>query len=86
LVTERSLYLLDTSVVIDISKNIEPATSLVGGWLAGSNEMGVCQVVVAEFFNRRAGNQATGLDSVHRASCLLERFAQGCDAGRHPSA
>jgi predicted nucleic acid-binding protein len=49
-VTERSPYLLETSVVIDISKNIEPATSLVDGWLAGSNEVGVCQVVVAEFF------------------------------------
>lgn len=49
--TEPGRYLLDTTVLIDISKSIEPATSLVSGWLAGQNEVAVCHIVVAEFFS-----------------------------------
>ena len=43
-------YLLDTTAMIDISKGIEPISTMIQGWLAGSNEVGICGVVVAEFF------------------------------------
>src|SRR5689334_20167279 len=49
-VIEQNRYLLDTTVLIDISKNIEPTSMRVRGWLEGPNEVGVCDVVVAEFF------------------------------------
>lgn len=49
--TEPHRYLLDTTVLIDISKNIEPTVALVSEWLAGPHEVGVCDIVIAEFFS-----------------------------------
>jgi predicted nucleic acid-binding protein len=49
-VTPIRRYLLDTTALIDISKEIEPISSHIRGWLAGPNEVGVCGVVAAEFF------------------------------------
>jgi predicted nucleic acid-binding protein len=49
-VTAPGRYLLDTSVLIDVSKDVEPVSSIVRGWLAGPDEVGACGVVVAEFF------------------------------------
>ena len=43
-------YLLDTTALIDISKEIEPISSQIREWLAGPDEVGTCGVVVAEFF------------------------------------
>ena len=48
--TAPGRYLLDTSVLIDVSKDVEPISSIVRSWLAGPDEVGACGVVVAEFF------------------------------------
>lgn len=42
--------LLDTTVLIDASRHREPALSWLNDVLRQSNEVGVCSVVVAEFF------------------------------------
>jgi len=49
-VTAPGRYLLDTTVLIDLSKEIEPISSQVHRWLAGSDDVGICGVVAAEFF------------------------------------
>jgi predicted nucleic acid-binding protein len=49
-IRQASRYLLDTTALIDISKGLEPTSSVVRKWLAGRNEVGVCGVVVARFF------------------------------------
>jgi tRNA(fMet)-specific endonuclease VapC len=43
-------YLLDTDVVISFSKKREPAYSWMLGRIHSSDELGVCGIVVAEFF------------------------------------
>ena len=48
--TTTDRYLLDTTALIDISKEIEPISSQIRDWLAGPDEVGTCGVVVAEFF------------------------------------
>lgn len=48
--TETGRYLLDATVLIDISKEIEPISSSVRDWLSESADVGVCGVVVTEFF------------------------------------
>ncbi len=44
-------YLLDTTVLIDVSHHVEPVSSQVREWLDGPDEVGVCDVNVAEFFS-----------------------------------
>lgn len=44
-------YLLDTTVLIDVSKQIEPVSAWLGDLLRGPDEVGVCSVTVAEFFS-----------------------------------
>lgn len=48
--TATGRYLLDATVLIDISKDHEPISSMIHQWLADLVEVGVCGVVVAEFF------------------------------------
>lgn len=48
--TAAGRFLLDTTVLIDVSKEVEPIASHVHGWLSGPDEVGICGVVVAEFF------------------------------------
>jgi len=43
-------YLLDTDVLIDFSKNREPARSRITAWIAAGDDLGVCPVNVAEFY------------------------------------
>ncbi len=43
-------YLLDTNVLISFSKQREPAYSWVLARTRSSDELGVCDIVVAEFF------------------------------------
>lgn len=43
-------YLLDTTVLIDVSKRSEPISSHIRELLDGPDEVGVCAVNVAEFF------------------------------------
>ena len=43
-------YLLDTTVLVDISNRIEPVSSQVRALLVGPDEVGVSAVSVAEFF------------------------------------
>jgi predicted nucleic acid-binding protein len=49
-VTATGRYLLDATVLIDISKKHEPISSIVYRWLADLTEVGVCGVIVTEFF------------------------------------
>jgi predicted nucleic acid-binding protein len=49
-VTATDRYLLDATVLIDISKEHEPISSRVYRWLAELADVGVCGVVVTEFF------------------------------------
>ena|SRR5947209_7825982 len=51
-------YLLDTDSLIDFSKGVEPATSLILGWIDGSDTVAVCPITVAEFFAGLTGEQA----------------------------
>ncbi|MBI4318184.1 MAG: PIN domain-containing protein [Chloroflexi bacterium] len=43
-------YLLDTTALIDFSKGHEPASSRIMRMIEGGDEVGVCAVVVAEFY------------------------------------
>ncbi len=45
-----ALYLLDTTVLIDVARGKEPATSLLGDTLRRSDQICVSAVAVAEFF------------------------------------
>ena len=44
-------YLLDTTVLIDISKGQEPASSRIQALIDQGHELGVCAVPLAEFFS-----------------------------------
>lgn len=46
-----ALHLLDTNIVIDISKDIEPATSMVRQLMVSGHGTGIIDVIVAEFFS-----------------------------------
>jgi predicted nucleic acid-binding protein len=43
-------YLLDTTALIDFSKGQEPARSRILGWIHGGDDLGVCAIIVAEFY------------------------------------
>ncbi|HEY7061675.1 MAG TPA: PIN domain-containing protein [Chloroflexota bacterium] len=43
-------YLLDTTALVDFSKGQEPASSRVLGWIHGGDDVGICDVVIAEFY------------------------------------
>ncbi len=43
-------YLLDTSVLVDLSKRIEPVVHAFDELVAAGDGVGVCSVAVAEFF------------------------------------
>ena len=44
-------YLFDTTVLIDISKGQEPASSRIQALIDAGHELGVCAVPLAEFFS-----------------------------------
>ena len=43
-------YLLDTDALIDFSKGVEPATSMILSWIDGTDEIAVCPITVSEFY------------------------------------
>src|SRR5947209_15601514 len=43
-------YLLDTDALIDFSKGVEPAASLILSWIDGTDTVAVCPITIAEFF------------------------------------
>ncbi len=49
--TTVARYLLDTSALIDLSRSREPGRSDVQALIDAGEELGVCGVVVAEFFS-----------------------------------
>lgn len=51
-------YLLDTDVLIDFSKGIEPVTTTLQAWIRGADTVAVCAVSVAEFFAGLTPDQA----------------------------
>ena len=42
-------FLLDTSVLIDLSRGLERSAGLVQSLLENGHQVGICQVVIAEF-------------------------------------
>jgi predicted nucleic acid-binding protein len=44
-------YLLDTDVLIDLSRAVEPASSTIRSWLLAREEVAICVVQIAEFFS-----------------------------------
>lgn len=44
-------FLLDTSVLIDFSRSIEPAFSLINALMQSNDEIGTCAIVIAEFLS-----------------------------------
>ncbi len=52
-------YLLDTDALIDFSKGVEPATSLILSWIDGTDVVAVSSISVAEFFASLTREQAT---------------------------
>lgn len=44
-------YLLDTTVLIDLSKGRQPVVSLIDQFMANGADIGVCPVNVAEFYS-----------------------------------
>ena len=44
-------YLLDTTALIDVSKNREPARSRILSMIEAGDELGVCGINVAEFYS-----------------------------------
>jgi tRNA(fMet)-specific endonuclease VapC len=44
-------YLLDTTALIDFSKNREPTRSLIWQMIDAGDELGVCAINVAEFYS-----------------------------------
>lgn len=48
--TDLGRFLLDTTALIDFSKNREPARSRLLTMIEGGDELGVCSIQVAEFW------------------------------------
>jgi predicted nucleic acid-binding protein len=60
--SQPTLYLLDTTVLIDISKGFEPSRSKIRDLISSGAQLAVCSVSVAEF--------ATGLSAEERPQWL----------------
>ena len=52
-------YLLDTDALIDFSKGVEPATSMILSWIDGTDEIAVCPITVSEFYAGLTSEQAS---------------------------
>ncbi|MDP9364430.1 MAG: type II toxin-antitoxin system VapC family toxin [Chloroflexota bacterium] len=55
--TAVSRYLLDTTVLIDVSKEAQPISTQVDALLRGPDIVGVCAVNVVEFFSGLAEDE-----------------------------
>ena len=62
-------FLLDTSVIVEFSKQREPAYSQIIAWIRSGETLAVCAISVAEFY---AGLSAT---EAHRWEELVTAFA-----------
>jgi predicted nucleic acid-binding protein len=56
-------YLLDTDVLVDLSKRIEPVTSRLLTWIDGTEIVAVCAISIAEFSAGLARDQADQAES-----------------------
>jgi predicted nucleic acid-binding protein len=45
-----ALYLLDTTALIDLSKNFEPSTGFIKQLSAAGEDLGVSPITIAEFY------------------------------------
>src|SRR5438128_85503 len=52
-------YLLDTTALIDFSKQREPAYSHILSWIDAGDTLGVCAINIAEFYAGLAAPDAT---------------------------
>ncbi|HEY7037146.1 MAG TPA: type II toxin-antitoxin system VapC family toxin [Thermomicrobiales bacterium] len=50
-------YMLDTSVLIDLSKSVGTTRAQVRGWIDGGDEVGVCGIQIAEFYRGLAPSE-----------------------------
>jgi predicted nucleic acid-binding protein len=55
--TAVTRYMLDTSVLIDMSKSVGVAKATIRGWIDGRDEVGVCAIQVAEFYRGLAPDE-----------------------------
>ena len=70
-------YLLDTDVLIDFSKGLEPVTSQLLAWIDGTDVVAVCAISVAEFSSGLTPDQAA---RAQRFLALLSYWDIGRDA------
>jgi predicted nucleic acid-binding protein len=52
-----SRYMLDTSVLIDLSKSAGTTRSTIRSWIDGGDEIGVCGIQIAEFYRGLAPDE-----------------------------
>ena len=77
-------YLLDTDVVISFSKQREPAYSWLLGRVRSSDDLGVCDIVVAEFFAGLPPADRSGWESFFDAMFFWETSPEAARrAGRY---
>jgi len=57
-------YLVDTSTMIDFGRGIEPISSRLLALMDGPDEIGVCPVVVAEFYSGTPPERAPEADAL----------------------
>ncbi len=79
-------FLLDTTALIDFSKNREPARSRLLAMIEGGDELGVCSIQVAEFWaglpTAERIRWTPFIDNLHYWDILRET-AQRAGAYRH---
>ena len=73
-------YLLDTDVLIDFSKGIEPVTTRLQARIRGTDTVAICAISVAEFFAGLTPGQAIKAETFIFS---LEYWAISLDAAKH---
>ena len=58
--TEPARYLFDTSAVIDVSRRGKPLRTWIRTIIERDGEVGVCSVLVTEFFSRLLAQERRG--------------------------
>lgn len=77
-------YLIDTDVLIDLSKELEPARSRIAALLGAGEEVGLCPVQLAEFYaGRRRGHRADWDAFVDSLPCWVIDPESAIQAGHY---
>ena len=57
-------YLVDTDVLIDLSKGREPASSVIPAMAAAGEQLGICAVQLAEFYAGQPRGRQPPIDAL----------------------